>query len=71
MIAFTRECNEYLDMIFERFRDGGMTIKLSKCVIGTRKVDFSGRYVKDGMIDLQKDNIKKINLLIYHKPKGM
>ena len=63
MIVYTREWNEHLNSLkclFERFRDAGMMVKPSKCVIGARKVDFLGHNVGDGMVGLHNDNVEKI-----------
>ena len=63
VIVHTREWNEHLNTLkclFERFRDAGMTVKPSKCVIGARKVDFLGHNVGDGMVGLHNGNVEKI-----------
>ena len=63
VIVHTCKWNKHLNTqkcLFERFRDAGMTVKPSKCVIGARKNDFLGHSVGDGMVGLDNDNVEKI-----------
>ena len=63
VIIHTREWNKRLDTLkclFERFRDAGMTITPSKCLIGASKVNFLDHNVEDGMVGLLSDNVEKI-----------
>ena len=49
-----------LKCFFRKFRDAGMTIRPSKCVIGAHKVNFLGHHVGEGVIGLHKENVLKI-----------
>ena len=63
VIVHTCKWNKLLNLLkclFKRFRDTGMTVKPSKCVIGARKNDFLGHNVGDGMVGLYNDNVEKI-----------
>ena len=49
-----------LDCPFRKFREAGMTIRPSKCLIGARKVNFLGHQVGEGVIGLHEENVLKI-----------
>ena len=49
-----------LECLFRKFREAGMAIRPSKCVIGARKVNFLGHHVGKGVIGLRDKNVLKI-----------
>ena len=63
VIVHTRDWESHIEVLkclFGRFREVGMTIKPSKCVVGASKVDFLGHNVGDGVIGLHESNVAKI-----------
>ena len=52
IIVHTRDWQNHVETLscrFERFRDAGVTVKPSKCVIAARSVEFLGHNVGGGI----------------------
>ena len=51
---------ECLKQLFQRFRDAGVTVRPSKCVVGSNRASFLGHSIESGRIGLHEDNVFKI-----------
>ena len=45
---------------FQRVREANLTMRPSKCEIGSKSLEFVGHQIGEGQIGLQEDNVKKI-----------
>ena len=46
--------------LFQRLREADLTIRPSKCILGTDRVDFIGHQLSEGVNGLHDDNVRKI-----------
>ena len=46
--------------LFQRLRGADLTIRPSKCILGTDNVDFNGHRLSEGVRGLHDDNVRKI-----------
>ena len=51
---------ECLEQLLQRFRDAGVTVRPSKCVVGSNRASFLGHSIESGRIGLHEDNVFKI-----------
>ena len=49
-----------LHRFLQRVREANLTVRPSKCEIGSSHMEFVGHEIKEGEIGLQNDNVKKI-----------
>ena len=63
LLVHTKTWEEHLETLRELFRrltEANLTVRPSKCILGTDNVDFIGHYVKDGQKGLLQENVTKI-----------
>ena len=63
ILVHTESWPEYLVVLQDllpRIQQAGLTIRLSKCYIGYRVIDFVGHKVGDGDIRMEEDKTEKI-----------
>ena len=63
ILVHTRTWEEHiraLRELFSRLVQAGLTIRLTKCLLGGNSVDFLGHQLEQGMIGLHQDNVEKI-----------
>ncbi|GFO27800.1 Pol polyprotein, partial [Plakobranchus ocellatus] len=49
-----------LSELFKRFQEANFTVRLVKCLLGSRTVDFLGHSLGRGAIGLQDENVEKV-----------
>ena len=65
VISFTQAWQGYpeeLKDLFERVRQAGLTVKLSKCYFGYPSVEFLGHQVGEGKLEMLQDKVDKVAL---------
>ena len=69
ILIFSNSWEEHLDhirMVFQRIRQAGLTLNISKCVFGVAEVDYLGHHI--GLGKVQPRENKVIALLNYPRP---
>ena len=49
-----------LEEVFKRVRDANLTVKPSKCILGSRSIDFVGHGIAGGCLTTQDDKVQKV-----------